>query len=424
MKKVFLPVLSFLLILSVCVYAGVETKTTVKTAQGEGFGKSYEEALEKALLDAVGRLGGGKLAVFNFSGNKIVQEKKNKKQENEFNQYIVRLTQGRFDSYEVLSRQKVEDGYYVKVEIKQSKTKKYYKAPGLDPKNRLKITVVPLLKGDFQLDVDGKQFDAFAVTQNLTQLLVSDLAASRKFAVLDRSTDKVYEREEKILRSGSAAPDEVLKLGNVLGADYLLAVSLSDFSMQKVEKRNDLTGVVKKSFEIRSGVDYKILIMATRQVEFAENHDFSFSLQAENEKECFALAMQKIADTLIKNVINVILSLKIADVKKEVIFAEKLSIDDVYDVYDVITGASFRDNSGKKIIDYQEIKIGTVKIIRVEAGKSYGKIVSGKAKKGNICRLQKRIAAENGIFRPDVTEEEKPDNVQKNADGGVVLPFD
>lgn len=420
-----MSVLSFLLLLSFCVYAGVETKTTVKTAQGEGFGKSYEEALEKALLDAVGSLGGGKLAVSSFSGNKTIQEKKNKKLENEFSQHIVRLTQGRFDSYEVLSRQKVEDGYHVKVKIKQSKIKKYYKAPGADPKNRLKIAVVPLLKGDFQIDVDGKLLDTSAVTQDLTQRLVSDLAASRKFAVLDRSTDKVYEQEEKILRSGSAASDEVLKLGNVLGADYLLAVSLSDFSMQKVEKRNDLTGVVKKNFEIRASVDYKILVMATRQVEFAENYDFSFVLQAKNEKECFVLAMQKIVFTLAKSVINVIFPLKIADVKKEVVFEEQLCIDDVYDVYDISTSsASSRDNLGRKIIDYRENKIGTVKIIRIGAGKSYGKIVSGKAKKGSLCRLQKRIADKNSIFRPDVTEEEKPDNVRQNADGGVVLPFD
>ncbi len=423
MKKIFLSLLSFLLFFSLCAYAEVKTKTTVKTAQGEGFGQSYEEALEKALLDAVGRLGGGKLAVSSFSGNK--QEKQSKKQEHVFNQQIVRLTQGRFDSYEVLSRKKTEDGYRVNVQIKRSKTKKYYKAPGLDAKNRLKIAVVPLLKGDFQVDVDGKRLDASAVTEDLRQRLVSDLVASHRFAVLDRSTDKAYEREEKILRSGSAASDEVLKLGNVLGADYLLAVSLSDFSLQNVEKRDDLTGVVKQGFVVRAAVDYKVLIMATRQVEFGENHNFSFSLQAKNEKECFDLAIQKITNMLTKSVINVIFPLKVAGVKKEVVFLERLCIDDVYDVYEVsVLGKSVRDNNGKEINYYQEAKTGTVKIVRVGAKKSYGKIVSGKVKKGSICRLQKRVVAEDSVFRPDVTEEEKPDNVRQNAEGGVVLPFD
>ena len=74
MKKIIFAFTLFVSLLN----AEVITKTNVSTANGEGYGASYDEALSKALADAVGRMNGVKLSASTFMLTSSIQDGKDR----------------------------------------------------------------------------------------------------------------------------------------------------------------------------------------------------------------------------------------------------------------------------------------------------------------------------------------------------------
>lgn len=147
MKKIIFAFTLFVSLLN----AEVITKTNVSTANGEGYGASYDEALSKALADAVGRMNGVKLSASTFMLTSSIQGGKDRDFEKIYSDQISKQTGGRFDSYEVLKNVRTPDGYNVAVEIKKTSVSKKYKTPGLDPNNRRRLAVMPGYVSDFRL---------------------------------------------------------------------------------------------------------------------------------------------------------------------------------------------------------------------------------------------------------------------------------
>lgn len=111
--------------------AKVVTTSTTKQAQGEGYGVTYEQAVGKALADAISRMYGGSLSQSTNFKTKSTKDKNGQNLEKSFNDEIRRATKGSFDSYEVISKIQTNDGFNVKVVIKKTTTTKKYQAPGL-----------------------------------------------------------------------------------------------------------------------------------------------------------------------------------------------------------------------------------------------------------------------------------------------------
>ena len=238
MKKIIFAFTLFVSLLN----AEVITKTNVSTANGEGYGASYDEALGKALADAVGRMNGVKLSASTFMLTSSIQDGKDRDFEKIYSDQISKQTGGRFDSYEVLKNVRTPDGYNVAVEIKKTSVSKKYKTPGLDPNNRRRLAVMPGYVSDFSFEVNGEYKSSIRVADDITRSLVTAITKTRKFTVLDRENGDAYYREKAVLSSGNAEKEELLKLGNVLGADYLLVFDLEEFSLSEGKASTITTG--------------------------------------------------------------------------------------------------------------------------------------------------------------------------------------
>ncbi|EAL4971724.1 hypothetical protein DPN52_08585, partial [Campylobacter jejuni] len=94
--------------------AKVVTTSTTKQAQGEGYGVTYEQAVGKALADAISRMYGGSLSQSTNFKTKSTKDKNGQNLEKSFNDEIRRATKGSFDSYEVISKIQTNDGFNVK----------------------------------------------------------------------------------------------------------------------------------------------------------------------------------------------------------------------------------------------------------------------------------------------------------------------
>lgn len=393
--------------------AEVITKTNTKVSQGEGYGATYEEALSKALADAVGRMNGVKLNANTFMDTTSIQDGKDRSYQKSYNDQISKQTGGKFDSYDVIRKTKTAEGHSVVVEIKKTSISKSYKTPGLDPNNRRKIAVIPGYSKEGSFEIGGESKNAYEVADDITHNLVVSLTKTRKFTVLDREFGDAFEQEKALLRSGDVAKDELLKLGNVLGADYLFVFSIDKFQPSD-GKVSSITGKTSGGGKIDTRIKYRIITMATRQVKFAD--DLVVSLKT-NGSNAYASATQNIAKIITDAIIDSIYPLKISNVSgDEVVIAQNLKEGDIYDIYKL--GEQITDAYTKEIVGQTESMTGQAQVVRTTPKMSYLKILSGHANNGDICRPSKSSAGGSDMNTG------REDSVVKQAPGGgVVLPF-
>lgn len=395
---------TFLLFLLMCVGLNAEVVTTknTKDARGEGYGSSYEEAVNKALADAISKMYGGKLAV----GSKLSTDytKTNDKQQlqKSYNEEIARISGGTFDSYEVISNSKQGDEHKVVVLIKKTTTTKKYKAPGQSASNRRSITVFNATP-----DVDKR-----GIGNNLQQQIITDLLQSRKFNVLERDTPGYYEMEKSLIKSGNAASDEVYKLKNVLATDYILLFSISDINGGA--KKSNLTGKTKIEAEIK--VDYRVLLFATRQIKFSNTLVMKTTIKDDSITADTAL-IEQIAGRISSDILNAIYPLKVASVENgEVVFSQTLNQGDTYECFAL--GKAIKDSYTKETTGRVETKSGDIEVVRSTPKLSYAKITSGSVKVGDICRpLSNGSGSGNGYTIG------RDANYKIDENGGVNLGF-
>lgn len=387
-----------------CVGLNAEVVTTknTKDARGEGYGSSYEEAVNKALADAISKMYGGKLAV----GSKLSTDytKTNDKQQlqKSYNEEIARISGGTFDSYEVISNSKQGDEHKVVVLIKKTTTTKKYKAPGQSASNRRSITVFNATP-----DVDKR-----GIGNNLQQQIITDLLQSRKFNVLERDTPGYYEMEKSLIKSGNAASDEVYKLKNVLATDYILLFSISDINGGA--KKSNLTGKTKIEAEIK--VDYRVLLFATRQIKFSNTLVMKTTIKDDSITADTAL-IEQIAGRISSDILNAIYPLKVASVENgEVVFSQTLNQGDTYECFAL--GKAIKDSYTKETTGRVETKSGDIEVVRSTPKLSYAKITSGSVKVGDICRpLSNGSGSGNGYTIG------RDANYKIDENGGVNLGF-
>ncbi|EGL2442980.1 TPA: hypothetical protein R8331_001515 [Campylobacter jejuni] len=381
--------------------AKVVTTSTTKQAQGEGYGVTYEQAVGKALADAISRMYGGSLSQSTNFKTKSTKDKNGQNLEKSFNDEIRCATKGSFDSYEVISKIQTNDGFNVKVVIKKTTTTKKYQAPGLSADNRRSITV-------FDSTPDAAKR---GIGSALQQKIISDLLQSRKFNVLDRDSSGYYEMEKALIKSGDAASDEVYKLKNVLATDYILLLSIS--GLEGKQKTSNLTG--KSKTEIEVIVDYRVLLFATRQIKFSNTLSMKVNLK-DNSLSANEAALKQIANRIAGDILNAIYPLKVASVENnEVVFSQSLNQGDVYECFAL--GKAIKDTYTKENIGRVESKTGSIEITRTSPKLSYAKITEGSVKVGDICRPLIGSNSGNGYTIG------RDANYQTEEGGGVNLGF-
>ncbi|EIT3185670.1 hypothetical protein L1256_001271 [Campylobacter jejuni] len=397
MNESFICITSFFAFLN----AKVVTTSTTKQAQGEGYGVTYEQAVGKALADAISRMYGGSLSQSTNFKTKSTKDKNGQNLEKSFNDEIRRATKGSFDSYEVVSKTQTNDGFNVKVVIKKTATTKKYQAPGLSADNRRSITV-------FDSTPDAAKR---GIGSALQQKIISDLLQSRKFNVLDRDSSGYYEMEKALIKSGDAASDEVYKLKNVLATDYILLFSIS--GLEGKQKTSNLTG--KSKTEIEVVVDYRVLLFAIRQIKFSNTLSMKVNLK-DNSLSVNEAALKQIANRIAGDILNAIYPLKVASVENnEVIFSQSLNQGDVYKCFAL--GKAIKDAYTKENTGRVESKTANIEITRTSPKLSYAKITEGSVKVGDICRPLIGSNSGNGYTIG------RDANYQTQEGGGVNLGF-
>ncbi|EPN1533175.1 CsgG/HfaB family protein [Campylobacter upsaliensis] len=397
-----IKILFLSLFLSLSLNAKVVTSTNTKSSTGEGVGLTREEAINNAIIEAVGKMGGVNINSLRKSNSSVFSNGLDTTIQDHYSEQISKATKGRVDSYEINSIEQDENGKYMaNVTIFKTTTTKKYQAPGLSADNRRSISV-------FDSTPDPTKRGIGAALQ---QKIITNLLQSRKFNVLDRDSNGYYEMEKALIQSGNAAKDEIYKLKNVLGTDYILLFSIS--ALDGKQKTSNLTG--KSKMEAEVVIDYRVLLFATRQIKFANTLSMKVALK-DDSLSTNEQVLGQIARQISNDILNAIYPLKVASVENgEVVFSQSLNQGDVYECFSL--DKAIKDSYTKETTGRIETKSGSIEVTRSTPKLSYAKITEGSVKVGDICRPLSNSGSGNGYTIG------RDANYKVEEGGGVNLGF-
>ncbi|AJD01038.1 hypothetical protein [Campylobacter lari] len=221
-----------------------------KESYGEGFGNTRNEAIKNAINEALGKMEGLKQVKlkkfeFNFNGNFNIG----------YDEEIDLVSNGVFNSYDIKSlTQTNQNEFHAKVVI----YKKIYSEKNLEDKSSL--IIINKVKDE--------------LSAKFEQELLSVLLQSKKFRILDRVNLDLYSQEKSLLIK-NASDDELIKLYNVLGADFLLILN------PKIEQiQNEIS---TQTYNIN--IDYRLIEFATTQIKASNALEFKMSSTSNSSRQ-------------------------------------------------------------------------------------------------------------------------------------------
>ncbi|MBZ7993349.1 hypothetical protein AVBRAN9333_06505 [Campylobacter sp. RM9333] len=370
MKKILIVFLGLFL---VSLNAKVVTTTSTKTATGEGYGITYEQAVDNALAEAVLKLNGAYVKTRQEAQISAIKSGDENEIYKHFNQQISKATNGRFSSFEVIENTKTEDGFRVVVSIQKTAVSKKYELAGMK-NDRRKIIVAPALSPN-NFSLLGR--DSEQITRDLRFKIESNIHKTRKFDLLDRQEGEALAVERDIILN-DANKDEALKLGQNLGTDYILLYTISD--VNTTNKNYSIIGSGSSS-KVSVSINYQVITFATRQIRFAD------SINLDIKSKDYDSILNNIASTIVLNTQAAIYPPKIEKISNnQAVFTQSLPINTQLECYK--KGDKIYDSYTKELNGYEEIFSALVQVTNANAKTSYAKILEGNANKGDICRFK------------------------------------
>lgn len=250
MNKLHSAIVFALLWLMTCVAFAQQVMIVSVTANG--YGRTEAQALSDAVINGVAQVNGETVAASmrvtttstastsgGESGSRTIEED------------IQRRTRGVVKSWKPVSVNATGAGDFnatAQVSVAVLKRSEQLK--------RMKLAVVPSRRGDP------------ALSATLAEEVVSNLTASRKFAIMDRKNNDAIASQLNRIRTGGGAIEDQVRLTGEVAPDFLVVVTLDPVG------RNSAKPSVVGSLDV---IDY-----SSRQVKFSEKKSFPFKVGDES----------------------------------------------------------------------------------------------------------------------------------------------
>lgn len=456
MKK-WILVLVGLLAVSPAVYAKIET------VEAQGYGETYEKAVDSALADAVRQVNGMTVSTQSERAGDFVRVKDKVDATVEGKGTYVQNDQSKDDSF--LGNKGVDSTYTENLDVnvggnanrdltintgksaqintRSAGTVKGYKVKSRDcnAKGCTVVLTVEIDKVERKTSQASSKRDRLAVittgnrsrsafANTLRQEITDRIVQSQRFTVLDRSAtnDKAFEQEEQFLEGRLNNSMDVKQ--SALPADYLLVINVTEAGVRTTTKVTsvDLTGEfdVTSSSKTKVTVRYSLLEAATHGIQWSDSTVF------EQGGRYIETARKQISDVIADKIVNKLTPAKVVAVTSgQVIInrGEAMVYDgDRFDIYS--QGEELVDPDTGEVLGAAEEKVATIVITSIKDKISYGIVESGKVEaveKGAVARLAPPPPAEKKVQEAKATQSKpkakpKPKaNDQKLGDSGGVF---
>jgi len=417
-----------------------ETNTTALETKGQGINR--EEAIKKALQQAVAQARGVMISSRDVdfiyrSASADIERKDTGGKRVEFDAVSVQTggtalrtnIAGLVKTYEVLNEKKIDDNTY---EVTLKVWVYDYESP--DKTDRLRLAVMPIRALAASYRFGDLVTPAWDVSSRFSQKLAVALTQTNKFDVLDREYIQEFAQERKVLID-DASFEELAKLGEVLGVDYMLVGTITDAKIERDMEWSSAIGRSISEYEADFTFEYRLIVGPTRQIKFADVLRISLDKTEEIKKlvkkwepqdldyrEMMDNFISMAANQVVETIIDRIYPIRIASITEDgrVIINQggsRISVGQLLNIFS--QGKELFDVDTKESLGTTEILVATVRIDKVLPRISYAKFIEGdlsKISQGLICRTKKVEEVE--------TMEGRRSKIQRAPEGGVKLPFD
>ena len=350
-------------------------KIAYETVEGRGTGANPKEAVLDALKDALGKVNGMQMAskeMASLCSVKVEAKVNNQKETAEvsssaYKQQIYTATKGIIRKYDVVSLAPDQYSKGMVQAIVKATVAKYKRSKQA---NRNRIAVLPFRianKQDIKQATFAKQF---------AQGLVSYLTQTRKFAVLDRDFSAESNKELNSLKSANVPVEELARLGNRLGADFIIVGQVNKTVANQWYKVMKSTGKKFPMARYGAALTYRVMDVATGQILASQLCDNIQTQQGRlpDMSHIAKTTSEKVGRTIVEG----IFPLTVVSVSGKSVFLGQGGET-------VKKGQKFRlVQYGKRIIDphtkeslgREEKNVGVVKVVDVQAKVSRATILS------------------------------------------------
>lgn len=351
--------------------AAVSAGVRIKTVDSEGVGQTREEAINTALAEAVGQVNGLSISASTASAQSYTSSEVvvgDKTQENSaaseaYSKAMSSSTAGHVRGYQVISIESVSDGMVrAKLSVDVSCFEKNRQS------DRIRIAVVPF-KASSEL---ADRRDTLKFAGKLNQSIVSYLAATRHFAVLDKDFEDMRLDELDRIMSPDVPLEERARLGQTLAADYILTGTLTDYIFKTEEKVVPFTNEIRKVTTGELAFEWRLIEAATGQIMLSDIVQQKITSQG-----AFDTTARTAGRTIGSNVAHQIYPMAaIAFSNGQLVIAQGGTTLKVGERFQLVRqGAIQRDPYTKEQIGRIETPVGIVRIARVTPKASYASVV-------------------------------------------------
>lgn len=395
MRRVFHSVAVLPLLLLFFVF-GTVYATEYRQIRTEGTGGTLKEAILEALTDAVGQVNGlgieSKKELSSVEVSSADSNNSNYLSSESFRKSIRTATKGVIAAYSVLGKHREPSGRW---SVTLQSRVAVYQRPQIA--ERKKIAVLPLRLSGKAFIIDGVSVNGDAVNRIFGQSLVSGLVQSRRFTVLDRDHVTEILAERKILADGNTPVDQMVRLGQELVADYVVAGTLEEVGLGTRTDTMRQSGRTIISRYGRVEVSYRVIDIDSKQIVWSDFFRMHIGeseirkLSSSPESNGLESALcQLAAERISRQVLNAIYPVLVVSVSSgEVTLGQGgsgLKVGDRFDVYEY--GGRIIDPYTKEFIGRSESYVATVEVVRVNPKQSLARIV--RAEKDIVAGFQQK----------------------------------
>jgi curli biogenesis system outer membrane secretion channel CsgG len=404
-----------------------------------GYGNTRVEAVQSGLIEAIKQRKGVSIDVVRdsvrqmnkifFSVNDVdvnMTDFSNKSNSN-----IKEITSGTVQKYSILSLAKNNDNEW---ETQLEITFKKYRAPGITPHSRRKIAIMPFRTLMPSYKVNSNRYTDYEFSKSFNQHLTNHLTQARRFTILDREYINEYLIERNIILSSNSSTDEKIKIGEALGADYIVVGKIGQASIGRKDTSIDIIGENRSSYKAEFDIDYRIIVLATRQVKWSDTVSLSLDTETvdritrnKQDNAASQAILSHFASIISNQLMSNIYPLRVVSrsIDRNTVVlnqgGKSLAIGDKLEVMSL--GEQVIDPYTGESLGQQEHVIATVEVISVLPKMSTAKLITGSIESINELDIVRRII--DGISDKDASSRSwRKSDIKVLDNGGVVLPFD
>ena len=239
-----------------------------------------------------------------------------------------------------------------------------------------------------RIGADSNRRSAIVVTSNkryqelLTTTVGEALVASRRFDVLNRRNDALFEAEKAFIQGGDAATAEVARLSQASGADYLIVAELQGLSISNnMRETIRMTGEVLVRSAVSGTLRLEVIEFASRKVKWSSSQKFGGTYEGVSSIGAGTLSrlIGGAADKLMDNLIASIYPIRVIKVVGDVAIINRgegsATVGETYAVF--LMGEELTDPQSGESLGVMEIEAGLGKITEVKPKFAFLKMATG-----------------------------------------------